>query len=277
MEINIPLFNRTSIRIADISGNGFDYPTSQLQKGFLLIHDGQNMAEESVGFGVPVFKQGFRTIFAGDIELSYQRKASLWQVNTIYIMNLQEKIGRIGSGNIRSNLLYSIKNSLAAVHRTFPILRRLLTSVSAMLRRILGWETRYEPANFYVKIRVLYTIYAKEGKISVEVKIPDLSEGRITEVLIMNEQGAHFFDCYLDSNGAKLKGNKIGSWDEVEAEEASFLCARHHIKFTLTKINGAKLLRGQELIGSRLAWAGFGYSLSPSIRNFRYDLKLERV
>ena len=277
MEINIPIFNKTSLMIANIPGNRIDYPSSQLQKGLLLFQNGQNLTEEAVGFGVPVFKRGLWAIFAGDVELSCRDEGSFWKVTAIYKMNMQEKIKRIKSGIVSSNLLYSIKYFLAALHRTIPVLRGLLMSVSTLLRRILGWETRYEPANFCAKVKVVYTIDCKKGKIAVKVKIPELPKGEITEVVMMNEQGAHFFDCYLDSSGAILKGKRIGSWDEVKAEKASFLCASHQTMFTLKKLKGAKLFRGQELIGSRLAWSGFGYSFSPLKRNFRYDLKLERV
>jgi hypothetical protein len=277
MEINIPLFNKISLMIANNPGYGGDYPTGHLQKGLLLSHAGQNLAEEAVGFGVPILKQGLRTIFAGDIEISSRVNGSFRQVTAIYKMNLQEKIGRKYSGNIRCNLIHSIKNFLAALHRNLPGVRGLFNGVSSQLRIIFGLETRYEPADFCTKVKVIYSIYGKEARVVVDVESPDLSELGITEVVMMNEQGANYFNTYSDSEGALLKGKKIGSWDEVRAEKASFICASQKTMFTLTKITGSKLFRGQELIGSRLAWSGFGYSFSPLIRNFHYEVKLEKI
>ena len=124
---------------------------------------------------------------------------------------------------------------------------------------------------------MVYSIYCKEGRVVVEIESPDLAEFGITEVVMMNELGANYFDTYSDLEGTLLKGKKIGSWNQVRAEKASFLCASHQMMFTLTQITDSKLFRGQELIGSRLAWSGFGYSFSPLIRNFHYDIKLEKI
>ena len=88
----------------------------------------------------------------------------------------------------------------------------------------------------------------------------------LTEVIVMNEQGAHFFDQYRDSSGARLSGKEIGCWDEVTAEEASFASSTHRVAFNLPQVPGARLFRGRELIGSRLAWAGFGYSFPPTLQ-----------
>ena len=109
----------------------------------------------------------------------------------------------------------------------------------------------------------------------MEVKLADLPDG-ITEVVVMNEQGAHYFDRYLDSAGTSLQGREIGCWDEVTAEDACFLCTTHQVVFKLGQVKGARLFRGRELVGSRLAWAGFGYSFPPSIKRFVYELGIER-
>ena len=74
------------------------------------------------------------------------------------------------------------------------------------------------------------------------------------------------FDRYRDTSGISLQGDEIGCWDEVNAEEAWFESSTRQIAFRLGQVKGARLFRGRELIGSRLAWAGFGYSFPPSIR-----------
>ncbi len=52
-------------------------------------------------------------------------------------------------------------------------------------------------------------------------------------MIVMNEQGAHFFDQYRDSSGTCLSGKEIGCWDEVAAEEASFASSTHGVAFSL--------------------------------------------
>ena len=80
----------------------------------------------------------------------------------------------------------------------------------------------------------------------------------------MNEQGARCFDRYEDSDGAVLRGAGIGTWDEVGADRASFVSTGHRVAFSLAQAPGARLYRGRELVGARLSWAGFGYSLPPT-------------
>jgi hypothetical protein len=93
----------------------------------------------------------------------------------------------------------------------------------------------------------------------------------------MNEQGARYFLRYRDSSGVVLTGNKINGWDEVTADKASFVCDRHQIAFTLRQVPGARLFRGRELVGTRLAWAGFGYLLPPATGKFGFDIRIEKV
>ena len=66
----------------------------------------------------------------------------------------------------------------------------------------------------------------------------------ITEVVVMNEQGAHHFDLYRDSSGTLLRGKEIGCWDEVTAERASFISETHRLAFTLQQVKGARLFGG---------------------------------
>ena len=37
-----------------------------------------------------------------------------------------------------------------------------------------------------------------------------------------------------------------------------------------------RLYRGREVVGGRLAWAGFGYSLRPGPPRFTYTLRIAR-
>lgn len=93
----------------------------------------------------------------------------------------------------------------------------------------------------------------------------------------MNEQGAHSFNRYQDSSGVSIQGDEIGCWDEVNAEEAWFESSTHKIAFKLGQVKGARLFRGRELIFSRLAWAGFGYSFPSFINRLRYEIRIERL
>ena len=74
-----------------------------------------------------------------------------------------------------------------------------------------------------------------------------------------------------------LRGDAIGAWDAVTAASARFVSTAHGVAFFLAQVKGAKLRRGRELIGARLAWSGFGYSLPPTPGAFIYEVRIERL
>ncbi|MDD5672988.1 MAG: hypothetical protein PHC61_02390 [Chitinivibrionales bacterium] len=276
MEITIPLFREIALKISDGRDGQNQYPTSALQKGLLLMSQNHNLAEEAVGFGVPIVKLGLTTIFPGAVELTCEEQGPHWRFKAIYAMNLTEKIAGPRRLTLDNTWIYMIKNSLAAVMRRVVFMRSLLTAVSSGLRWFLQLKTTFGPAEFSARIPVHFDIDGKTGTIHVEVDTGDLGGHGITEVVVMNEQGAHYFDCYEDSSGLKLSGKKTGMWDLVTAERASFTSDTHAVRFTLAQVPGARLFRGSELVGKRLAWSGFGYTFAPSLKNFRYSLKIEK-
>jgi hypothetical protein len=277
VDITIPIFAGLSLKLSDLASSVNKYPTARLQKGFLLLQDGQELAEEGVGFGVPVLKRGIQTIFPGQLELTTRNTGPIQEVTAQFRMDLEEKIGRPGFGSVKSERVYTIKNSLAAIIRRLPRLRRLLTTASNALRRMFGWETRFEEAGFCTHVDIIYTIDSRSGIINIQVDTTDLPVDGITEVVVMNEQGARTFDLYRDASGTLLRGKEIGCWDEVNAEWASFVSESHGLAFTLRQLNGARLFRGRELVGSRLAWSGFGYSFPPTFEKISYDVRIERL
>ena len=277
MKVSLPLYDGLSLKIGDESAGGDHYPTRRLQKGLLLFHDGQELAEEGVGFGVPILKRGVQTIFPGGIELAWQRRGSVCEVQAAFEMSLVERLARPGGGSLKSRSLYAAKDSLAALHRRSPPLRGPLTATSIALRHTFGWVTTFEEAGFHATLKVTYTIHGEGGRIHVTVDMSGLPREDITEVAMMNEQGARSFDRYRDTDGATLQGKEIGTWDEVTAAAASFVSTAHEVAFSLGQVDGARLNRGRELIGSRVAWSGFGYSLPPTLAGFDYDVRIEKT
>lgn len=276
MELSIPLSEGLSLKVVAQSGDAGNYPTRRLQKGLLLLDGRQELAEEGVGFGVPILKRGVQTIFPGEMELAWRRTGPVWEVTGVFAMDLVERLAKPGGASLKSGALYAAKDSLAALHRRIPPLRGPLTAASITLRRMFGWATTFEEAEVCARLKVAYTIDGEEGKISVAVDMTGLPED-VTEVVVMNEQGARHFDRYTDADGIDLRADEIGTWDDVSAAKANFVSTAHKVAFSLAQVEGAKLSRGRELIGSRLAWSGFGYSLPATPGAFTYDVRIERM
>ena len=277
MELTIPMLGDLALRITDQSTGGEGFPTRRLQKGLVLLLEGRDLAEEGVGFGVPILKRGIQTIFPGGMDLTWRRQGAVWEVTAVFDMSLVERLAGPGGESLKTRSLYAAKNSLAALHRRLPPLRRSLTATSIALRRTFGWVTTFEEAAFRAAVKVTYIIHDEEGRIDIAVDLTDLPTDGITEAVVMNEQGARHFDRYRDSDGTALRGEAIGTWDEVTAAEAGFASTADRVTFSLGQAQGARLSRGRELIGSRVAWSGFGYSLPPTLKEFGYTVRIERT
>jgi hypothetical protein len=271
--MDLPLWDGLSLRIHDPPVGADQYATSRLQRGLLLLRLGEDMAEEAVGFGVPVLKRGLQTIFPGRVALDASRLGSGWRLNARFRLDRVEKISKDGHRYLEGAWLYAVKNLLAALMRHWPVARSPLTAASSRLRHLFGWQTTYAEAGYAAQVAVTYDLQPPARQLGMQVELSSLPPD-VTEAVIMNEQGAHHFDRYRDSSGLSLQGSKIGCWDAVRAGEAWFESRAAGVAFGLHQVQGARLFRGRELIGSRLAWAGFGYSFAPAMKQLRYELTI---
>ena len=253
-----------------------DYPACRIQKGLVLVHENKDLSEEGIGFAVPVLKFGHETIFPGNACVTTEKDGDISVVKIDYDMNLVERMVVKNSKRIDSEAFYRIKEYFSWLHRKYPLLRDILVRSSNSLRRTCGIETRFEKIASAGIVSVVNTVNTKRGTIHVGVDINNVKKEGCTEVNIMNEQGANHFDRYCDSNGLFLKGNAIGTWDEIFADEASFIDSGDNIVFTLKQVKRARMFRGREFVEGRLAWSGLAYKLPGDIINFAYDIRIGR-
>ena len=277
MKLDFPLAPGIKLQLASGLDKTNHYPTARIQKGLVLIHEGEDLSEEAVGFGVPILKRGLQTIFPSEVDLYLHGGSGPTKVSARYRLNLEERILRNGKDSVKNRLIYTGKNSLAAIIRRIPFLRKFLTNTSNMLRSRLDWHTTYEQSDFSTYIVLAYTIDDSNGRIKIELMGGDFLSNSISEIILMNELGAHHFDQYKDSNGVCQVGEEISCWDPVIAEEASFIDQAHKVSFKLHQVDGGRLYRGRELIEPRLAWSGFGYSFPPNFKNISYTITVSRL
>lgn len=275
--MNLPVGRDLSLQIRSGLDESTAYPTSRLQKGLLLFRGGLDLTEEAVGFGVPLINQGIHTLFPGEVILDSAHSPSSWKVTADYCLNRVERTARPDKTNVRGASFYFVKNSLSALMRRFQLARGPLMNMSSALRKLSGWETTYEQTARSARVKMTYAFDTRTRVLAIEADLSGPMPDGTTEVIIMNEQGAHYFDVYSDSSGNQLSGKKVGCWDKVTASEAGFASPIQRVAFTVPQAPGSRLFRGRELAGSRLAWAGFGYSIRPTTRVFSYWLKIEEL
>lgn len=284
----VPLDETLTLELGAEPAEALGYPTTRLKKGLVLVDAGVDLAEEGVGFGVPVLKLGARTVFPGRMGSTSARDGSAWRVTATYEMAMVERLAKAratgGDGPgalVESRALYAAKDALAALHRRAPALRRPLGGASAAVRRAFGWVTTYEQGDPCGAIVVTHVVRpgdaGAETRVAVTVDFSGLTAPGISGFVVMNEQGARSFDQYEDTDGSVTDGRGMGTWDEVGAAGASLVSTGHRVRFSLGQVAGARLFRGRELVGARLAWAGFGYVLPPTRDSFAYELTIART
>jgi hypothetical protein len=277
MKIDLNLDHGITLCISAGDEGHSAYPTARIQKGLLLICDGQDLSEEAVGFGVPVLKCGLKAIFPGEVELYPEAGIPTQRITARYKLNLEEKISFDGTGTINNRWVYAGKNTLAAVIRNWPASRRILTSTSNLLRSSLGWTTTYEPAEPSMYVTLTYTLNLAESSVGIELVNREIAIPGVSEVIVMNEQGAQTFTLYQEGGGRLQPAREIDCWDPVSADSATFISSTQRIAFCLPQVEGARLYRGREMVESRLAWAGFGYTFSPDLTKFSYSVTLKKL
>ncbi|MBI2849815.1 MAG: hypothetical protein HYX80_02080 [Chloroflexi bacterium] len=250
-----------------------DYPTDRLQKGWLLAHNGELLAEEGIGFGMPIVKYGRKTVFPGEAEVTARTSASNTEVTVRYVLDTTQRLGIKGQPELKILAINRAREFFSALHRRFPRLRRSLDILSFVFQNTFRLEPAFERAKSVGSISITYLFRRLEKSITVVIELENLEKKGCTEIIIANEQGAGF-DRYRDSNGTALRGEAIGSWDEVTAGQASLSSVRPAITFSVDGVAGARLFRGREQRKGRLAWSGLNYVISPSTRHFEYEIRL---
>jgi hypothetical protein len=238
------------------------YPTDSLAKGLTLECNGIDLSEEGVGFGVPVIKLGRVAVFPGAARETFRDPArQLFCVE--YVMDLRELLAMPGLSLMRNRPANFLKEIAGELHRAYPWARAALDAVSRRARRSIGIRTIFRRGRRVGVVRVEYRFDPARRELRMAVDSSGIQAANPAEVILMNEQGANYFDLYADSDGALLSGREICAWAPVAAARARFIDAAHDVGFAARKAPGARLYRGRELAPGRLAWAGFAYRVLP--------------
>lgn len=245
------------------------YSTSRIQKGLILGCEDRDLSEEGIGFGAPVFKFEEGAIFPGSWRARIEEHEDSTLIIADYAMNLAAKTVRRGQ-LMKSSSFYRARDAFSSLHRNHPSLRKGLSFSSAIFRKAFQLDDIFAEVPPVGLVSALYTI--KGCEIRTELSF---SKGNgCSEVIVMNEQGASYFDTYRDSDGLILQGDDIGSWDETSAEVASFINPADRIAFTLNKAKDARMFRGMERSPKRLAWSGLAYVLPHGTERFAYSVTI---
>ena len=246
--------------------------TATLQKGLVLVYDGVELVEEGMGFGVPVAIYRDEPYFSSTAQCRIYENGGRKTLEKSFAMDTVSR-KRIGEEAYFNGGLYSI------FHRIFHAVYTLNLPLTSVFERFIasasavGFNTEF----VRVKPRGFVTLrYALQGdSVLFEASFDHLEKCGCEQVVLLNEQGADFFERYFDSSGQTLNSSEIGAWQPVRACEATLHNSREKIGFSLRSQPNAVLLRGREAIKGRYSWVGLSYSLRSLKKTFKYFVRLE--
>jgi hypothetical protein len=246
---------------------------AQLQKGLVLMLDGEELIEEGVGFGAPVVLYDDRPYFSVSAECSVQSEGKRKFLVKSFVLDAVSR-KRVGKAFYINDGFYKFFHE--RFHRTYVRRKRL----TPFFNRLMELRRVFRVGTEFVKVKqrgiITVTYNCLPDVIEVEVSLSNLDRAGCREILILNEQGASVFRRYSDSDGLELVDGQVGAMETVEAEQACFSGGNEKVCFSLRQVKETQLFRGREVTRGRFSWAGFGYVLPPNLSVFKYTVGLKK-
>ncbi len=244
--------------------------TADLQKGIILLYNGVEVVGEGTGFGVPIVKYSDETVFSGSSVLEVHKKDNYTVIRKDFYMDLiaREKFRNL---KLESKQLRALIDFISLFFQKHKSAARQSVFATELLRKI-GVKLSFIKTFPRGKVTVTYTI--NKNRINVNLSFNLLDRHDLQKIVILNEQGAHFFRKYLDSEGLNLADEKINIWDIVTAQSAKIVDEHYQVSFNLKRIEGTVLRRGREVVEGSLNWIGLDYELNPDFDSFEYEIEI---
>jgi len=241
-----------------------------LQKGMIFLFNGAEVVGEGTGFGVPIGKYSDETFFSGSSFLQVQKQGDFVVVRKEFLMDLIER-GKFRNLKLENVKLRGIMDYVSLLSRKNKFIAHFIIRAKDLLFKF-GVESTFVRTVPKGKVVVTYTI--DQNRILVKLSFSELDHANLQKVFMLNEQGAHFFRKYSDSEGLKLADKEIGIWDSVTAQSAKIADNQGRIGFSLKNVEGTVLRRGREFVKGSLDWIGLDYEPNPEDDQFKYAIEI---
>jgi hypothetical protein len=243
---------------------------ADLQKGLILLCDGTDVIGEGIGFGVPIAKYYGETVFSGSSTLKVRKQENVIEIQKEFLMDLmaRDRFRNLKLENPKIRTLFDHISELSQRHK------RLARSISIVKGLFFKFGVKSSFIRSPIRGSVIVTYILNRNRILVKLNFSQLERKNLGKVFVLNEQSAHFFSIYSDSEGLRLVDEEIGIWDNVIAQSARIINAHNKIGFCLKHIEGSVLRRGREVMAGSLDWIGLDYELDAEQNHFEYEIEL---
>jgi hypothetical protein len=247
---------------------------ANLQKGLIFLYKGAEVIGEGTGFGVPIAKYSDETVFSGSSSLHVRTMENTVEIRKEFIMDLVTRDTfrnlKLQNSRIRT-LLDCISTLYKKQYQSHVRFARSILLVRTFFFKF-GVKSTFIRSTHKGAVVVTYTI--DRNRILVKLDLSLLERTNLGKIFVLNEQGAHFFRTYSDSENLRLDDEEIGAWNDVTSQTAKITNKQDKIGFSLKNIGGTKLRRGRELIKGSLDWIGLDYELGAEYSQFEYEIEV---
>lgn len=264
-----PVSGSISLKVYS-STNPQNMKIADLQKGLILSCNGIDVIGEGTGFGVPIAKYSDETVFSGSSTLHIHKEENVVEIRKEFFMDLiaRDRFRNLKLENPRIRALFDHVSGLPQ--------RNKCLAYSILI--VKGLSFKFGVGSSFVrspnKGSVVVSYILDRNRIRVKLNFNQLERKNLGKIFVLNEQGAHFFSTYSDSEGLRLKDGEIGIWENVTAKSAKIANVQNKIGFCLKNIEGTVLRRGREVMEGSLDWIGLDYELDPKHNHFEYEIEL---
>jgi hypothetical protein len=221
------------------STNPQNMKIASLQKGLVLLCNGNDVIGEGTGFGVPIAKYSNETVFSGSASLYVRRLGDTIEIRKEFLMDLTTR-DRLRSFKLKFPGIRTLSDFFCLQYQKRKRLVRPVLIVRGLFFKF-GVKSSFMKSPH--KGTVIVTYIMDRNRIQVKLNFSKLDQANLAKVFILNEQGAHFFRTYSDSEGIRLVDEEIGAWDNVTAQSAKITNEQNKIGFRLKNKEGSMLKR----------------------------------
>ncbi len=245
---------------------------SSLQKGLVLVINGRELIEEGAGFGVPVAIFSDRTCFSSLAQVFISKDEQNKIIVKRFLINtFSRRKWKIGA--FVDNPFYkSVSSLLEESYRNNPGTRKIIIPLMGLKNKV-GVKTDFIKSKPRGEVTITYRI--KPNQLDVEVDFSSLNKTGLKKLVMLNEQGSTFFRRLVMPDGSELTDERIGSWNPVNASNASFSDVENSFSFCLHNLPNSRLFVGREYFKGLTAWAGMEYEVEPSLNQFSYVIQFD--
>jgi hypothetical protein len=243
---------------------------ADLQKGLILLFNGKSVVGEGTGFGVPIVKYSDETVFSGSSTVHVRKHGEIFEIRKEFFMDLIIR-DRFRNFKLENQQIRALFDEISLLYQKHKHFARSILMLKGLLFKF-GIKSSFMRSPHKGTVIVIYII--GRNRIQVKSDFSLLERANLDKFFVLNEQGAHFFRTYLDSESVRLVDEEIGVWNDVTAQSAEILNEQNKIGFRLKSTDGVKLRRGRELMKGYLDWAGLDYELGLEHCQFEYEIEL---